>query len=33
MYLKMKALIMLLRNLHLHKKMCNDIRLIITYLH
>ncbi len=33
MYLKIEASIMLLRNLHLHEKMCNDTQLIITHLH
>jgi len=33
MYLKIKTLIMLLRNLHSHEKMCNNTRLIITHLH
>ncbi len=33
MYLKIKASIMLLRNLHLHERMCNNTQLIITHLH
>ncbi len=33
MYLKIETSIMLLRNLHLHERMYNDIRLIITHLH
>ncbi len=33
MYLKIKASIMLLCNLHLHEKMCNKTWLIITHLH
>ena len=33
MYLKIETLIMLLHNLHLHEKMCNDTWLIITHLH
>ncbi len=33
MYLKIKASIMLLHNLHSYEKMCNDTWLIITHLH
>jgi len=33
MYLKIETSIMLLHNLHLHEKMCNDTSLIITHLH
>jgi len=33
MYLKIETLIMLLHNLHLHEKMCNNTQLIITHLH
>ncbi len=33
MYLKIETSIMLLCNLHLHKRMCNNTWLIITHLH
>ncbi len=33
MYLKIETSIMLLCNLHLHERMCNDTQLIITHLH
>ena len=33
MYFKIKTSIMLLCNLHLHERMCNNTQLIITYLH
>ncbi len=33
MYFKIETLIMLLRNLHSHEKMCNNTWLIITHLH
>ncbi len=33
MYLKIKTSIMLLHNLHLHKRICNNTWLIITHLH
>ncbi len=33
MYFKIKTSIMLLCNLHLHEKICNNTWLIITYLH